>query len=64
MRALVLALLALLFVSLAGLEMVMSAMPDEPVTPAELQTSAPPLDTPGVAALLCDRPVQDAGSRS
>jgi hypothetical protein len=42
MKILLLAALALLMLSLAGLEVVTSAMSDEPITPAEIRAAATP----------------------
>ena len=54
MKILVLTALALLIVSLAGLEMVTSALPDEPITPAEIRGFALPGDGEDANPLLCD----------
>jgi hypothetical protein len=37
MKIFIITVLTLLIVSLAGLEMVMSSLPDEPITPAEVR---------------------------
>ena len=54
MKILVLTALALLIVSLAGLEMVMSALPEEPITPAEVRGFALSGDGQGATPLLGD----------
>ena len=64
MRIFLLTVLLLLVLSLAGLEMVMSAVPDEQITPAEIRGSASLDHGQGARLLLCDRPVQDAGTGS
>jgi hypothetical protein len=60
MRIFIVAVLALLVVSLAGLEVVMSSLPDEPITPAEVRAHGPdgqgyalPADA-GALPLICD----------
>jgi hypothetical protein len=47
MKVFLLTVAALLVLSLAGLEMVMSSLPDDPITPTEVRASAP--DGPGSA---------------
>ncbi len=54
MKILVLTALALLVLSLAGLEIVTSALPDEPITPAEIRGYALPGEGQGAKPLLCD----------
>jgi len=53
MRIFALTVVALLVLSLAGLEMVMSALPDEPVTPAEVRGYALPRDVGAPRPVLC-----------
>jgi len=52
MRTFALSVVALLVLSLAGLEMVMSALPGEPVTPTEVRGYALPRDT-AAPSVLC-----------
>jgi hypothetical protein len=67
MKIFIITVLTLLIVSLAGLEMVMSSLPDEPITPAEVRGYDPESRgyalPAGAAPVVCDsgQPFAPAG---